>query len=147
MSVLTLTHNITFGPNAKAILLANDTAAPIAEGTIANVTGWGSVWAIGPTSPQLQVTKVALVGQANCQNAYGACDPITDKMLCFNNTRTGNDVCRGDSGGPVVINDVQVGVVSWGGGCARPGKPGVYANVSPLKEKISKCVRYPHSIP
>lgn len=94
VSVLTLTHNITFGPNAKAILLANDTAAPIAEGTIANVTGWGSVWAIGPTSPQLQVTKVALVGQANCQNSYGACDPITDKMLCFNNTRTGNDVCR-----------------------------------------------------
>ena len=37
-----------------------------------------------------------------------------------------------DSGGPLYdnINDVVVGVVSWGEGCATQGYPGVYSRIS-----------------
>jgi secreted trypsin-like serine protease len=43
-------------------------------------------------------------------------------------------VCQGDSGGPMFGRDATgtlkvVGASSWGEGCARPGKPGVYARV------------------
>lgn len=42
---------------------------------------------------------------------------------------------KGDSGGPLVFKiiqgaDVQVGVVSWGMGCAHEDFPGVYSRVS-----------------
>ena len=41
--------------------------------------------------------------------------------------------CQGDSGGPIILadgTDTQVGIVSWGVGCAHPTYPGVYARVS-----------------
>ena len=51
-------------------------------------------------------------------------------------------VLLGDSGGPLSWNngqnqEVLIGVVSWGIGCAREGIPGVYAEVS------GKMIFYP----
>jgi hypothetical protein len=58
----------------------------------------------------------------------------------------GEDGCQGDSGGPLLKkgnkyvsrDDVQVGVVSWGLGCAE--HPGVYARVSEGYDWIEKQV-------
>lgn len=47
---------------------------------------------------------------------------------------------QGDSGGPLVTKSgtvMQVGIVSYGNGCARPGVPGVYTNVGAVRSFIS----------
>lgn len=52
------------------------------------------------------------------------------------------DSCTGDSGGPLIARDengtaVQVGIVSWGLGCARQDSPGVYVRVADYKDWIT----------
>ena len=50
----------------------------------------------------------------------------------------------GDSGGPVVkkVGDKfnVLGVVSWGVGCARPDKPGVYTRVARFEDWIKETL-------
>merc|ERR1712232_547915 len=58
---------------------------------------------------------------------------ITGNMICAEH-RLRKDACQGDSGGPLVVESgpepVQVGIVSWGYGCAEDDYPGVYTRVS-----------------
>jgi len=71
---------------------------------------------------------------------------ITENMICVKGNDR-EDTCQGDSGGPLVVwsnnsnNDeaVQVGVVSWGIGCAS-GRPGAYSRVSEAYEWIQREV-------
>ncbi len=69
---------------------------------------------------------------AYCAGAYSDFDP--NSMVCAGFPQGGVDTCQGDSGGPMFGRDAAgalkvVGATSYGEGCARPGKPGVYARV------------------
>jgi len=61
-------------------------------------------------------------------------------MICAGFEAGGHDSCDRDSGGPMIMKtkdgDVLVGLVSWGDGCARPGKPGVYTKISAVRSWI-----------
>ncbi|KAL7512812.1 hypothetical protein ACHAXN_009928 [Cyclotella atomus] len=83
---------------------------------------------------------------------------ITENMMCAQDMPDGyvsgddqlaeQDTCQGDSGSPMILpskkgdwqQDLQVGVVSWGIGCASPIFPGVYSRVSSQYDWINEMV-------
>ncbi|TNM93702.1 hypothetical protein fugu_001878 [Takifugu bimaculatus] len=102
------------------------------------ITGWGK--ADNETFPDiLQEVEVPIVGNNQCRCTYAE---LTENMICAGYASGGKDSCQGDSGGPLVTTGddkvwVQLGVVSFGIGCALPMVPGVYARVSQFQDWIS----------
>ena len=89
----------------------------------------------------LMEVEVPLVGEETCRRAYpGAA--IDRGTLCAGLRRGGKDSCQGDSGGPLVVRDgdrwMQAGIVSWGSGCAKPGRYGVYTSVGAYADWVEE---------
>ena len=84
---------------------------------------------------QLHKVDVPAVSFEECNQAVGGIED--ESMLCAGFPEGGKDSCQGDSGGPILTsNGVQVGVTSWGRGCARELSYGVYARVSAAHDWI-----------
>jgi trypsin len=101
-------------------------------GTLATIVGWGTTEEGGDTPDNLQEARVPITTDAYCAGAYSDFDPAT--MVCAGFPQGGVDTCQGDSGGPMFGRTSAgalrvVGTTSFGEGCARPGKPGVYGRV------------------
>uniref|UniRef100_A0A3P8UUW7 trypsin n=1 Tax=Cynoglossus semilaevis TaxID=244447 RepID=A0A3P8UUW7_CYNSE len=107
----------------------------VQPGVTCEITGFGKekhgLWY---KSQYLREAQVNLLAQDVCgqKDYYG--NLITENMFCAARPDWSQDACEGDSGGPLVceIQDrlFQFGVISWGDGCAKEFRPGVYAKVS-----------------
>lgn len=113
-------------------------------GEVATVTGWGRTSEGGPSSPDLLEVAVPVITNDACRHGYAEDGiKITANMLCAGSPSGGKDSCQGDSGGPLSVRMgngtwEQAGIVSFGVGCARPLKYGVYSRVSQYKSWIDK---------
>ncbi|NUT90579.1 MAG: serine protease [Saccharothrix sp.] len=97
-------------------------------GTIGTVLGWGRTSEGGQSSDVLREVDLPIRSAKDCKDAYETKFNRV-AMFCAGYPDGGKDSCQGDSGGPFVVNGKLAGIVSWGEGCARPGKPGVYTRV------------------
>jgi len=110
----------------------DDGSVDLPSGTDVTVMGWGTTSFGGSPSAVLMEVEVDIVSNSHCNSDYGG--GISDSMMCA--SRSEKDSCQGDSGGPLIVKgkyssqDTQVGVVSWGYGCADANYPGVYARIS-----------------
>lgn len=129
--------------NEKAISTADKyLRSNIQTGELLTVMGWGDQDAGAGTSysNHLYQVDVPLVDQNVCTSLGGDYEDIGDDAFCAGYSQGGRDSCQGDSGGPIVVqigeNFEQLGVVSWGVGCAQKNAYGVYANVSHFADWI-----------
>ena len=113
-------------------------------GTLATLVGWGSTSEGGAISRKLQQVEVPVLAQTTC-NAFQVYNgDVSSNMLCAGYLQEEKDACNGDSGGPLLVYNnstfKQIGIVSWGQGCARPNKPGVYTRVQPFLNWIQSSI-------
>jgi secreted trypsin-like serine protease len=132
----------------------------VAAGSQTEVAGFGLTMPqsamgpnIGPSATHLQEARLNVFDRAECGRLLnqamrvGASEPslVDESNICAGDPVNANaDSCNGDSGGPLAIdmqrNRVQVGVVSWGAGCAQHGTVGVYASVGYFEPWIRQYV-------
>ncbi|KAK4873689.1 hypothetical protein RN001_013049 [Aquatica leii] len=127
---------IQIGPLSRPACLSQESPP---AGTWCEVSGWGATDPSYPDqiSPTLKAAVVPLLSLDTCRKdgIYGGRQqPILDSMVCAGKLHGGVDACGGDSGGPLVceVNGRMelTGLVSWGDGCAKRHRPGVYTRIS-----------------
>ena len=104
--------------------LNTDENLPV-TGSSLQVMGWGTTVAglSVEADTLLEVDVVTITNEECSQASIEYKNGLTPDMLCAAEVNKGS--CQGDSGGPLVIpgsnyeEDVQVGIVSWGAGCAE----------------------------
>ncbi|MDC7745393.1 trypsin-like serine protease [Rhizobium binxianense] len=134
-----------------AVLASASDEAVEAAGHKAVVTGWGYTkadhgWDDKYLPTELQEVELPIVPREDCRAAYRdssmRMNPIDERNVCAGYAEGGKDACQGDSGGPLVAQRpdkrwIQLGIVSWGAGCAEAEHYGVYTRVAAFRDWIA----------
>lgn len=136
-------------------LLELGTSVPVAQNALANadpetlvgrmafIAGWGALTEDGPITDEqfpnlLQDASVPIISLEQCNVPESYDGNLLPIHLCAGFRQGGVDSCQGDSGGPLYIlegsQQVQIGVTSFGAGCARADLYGVYTNVEMYRD-------------
>lgn len=141
IALLELSEPLQFANTIQPICLP-DSSHVFPAGMSCWVTGWGALReGAGQAAQILQKALVKIINDSVCDVVTEG--QVTSRMLCSGYLSGGVDACQGDSGGPLVCFEesgkwFQAGIVSWGEGCARRNKPGVYTRVTKLREWIKQ---------
>ncbi|XP_026189279.1 suppressor of tumorigenicity 14 protein homolog isoform X2 [Mastacembelus armatus] len=140
IAVMELDTEVPLNQNIWPICLPSPTH-DFPAGQEAWITGWGATREDGMAATVLQKAEVRIINGTVCKSLLG--DEITDHMLCAGVLKGGVDACQGDSGGPLSVTGPSgrvflAGVVSWGDGCGRRNKPGVYTRITKYRGWIKE---------
>ncbi|VVC89249.1 unnamed protein product, partial [Leptidea sinapis] len=129
IAVLRTTLNVVYGVNVQSIYLPG-TNYQLPSGAAVKAVGWGVTRANGDLSPELREVEIWVSDQATCASRYSELGfTITDNMLC--------------AGGPLVHNNVVVGVYSWSEGCAGNRYTGINTRVASYNRWIESVAIAP----
>ncbi|KAM9301056.1 coagulation factor X-like [Morus bassanus] len=107
------------------------------------VSGFGREFEGGRLSKKLKVLQVPYVDRNTCKQSTNFA--ITENMFCAGYETEQKDACQGDSGGPHVTRYKDTyfvtGIVSWGEGCAKKGKYGIYTKLSRFLRWVKAVMR------
>ncbi|XP_059474203.1 trypsin-1-like [Neocloeon triangulifer] len=138
IAILEVEPPFVYGPYVQPIALPNQGDEP-AVGTAATVIGWGQIEDGGALSAELKELVVEIRDQKLCQTVYnGIGYDVYPGQICADFPDGNIGACNGDSGGPLFVDGVVVGLVSWSDGCAIPGYPTVYNRVAYYRNWITQ---------
>jgi len=135
VAVLTLKKAVPYAPLPIAELSDRALYEP---GTELRALGWGRTSENGKTSRYLLQAALPVLPDTYCAESYPQF--VRTDMFCAGYEGGKIDTCQGDSGGPIVAGGKLVGVTSWGEGCARKGKPGVYVRIAKYAKELHPVV-------
>ncbi|XP_051164448.1 trypsin beta-like [Leptopilina boulardi] len=97
---------------------------PALDGSFAKISGWG--WMNSTFPNLLRKGRVNIINKNYCSRTHYQ-GRLPAGQICA--SLTGQDACKADAGGPLVIGVHLAGIISWGKGCALGNYPGVYTEI------------------
>ncbi|XP_052890119.1 venom serine protease Bi-VSP-like isoform X1 [Anopheles moucheti] len=159
LAVLYMEYEVQFNDAIKPICLPlSDTIrSKNFIGYTPFVAGWGRTQEGGKSANVLQELQLPIIANDECRTLYDKIGKVFSQkqfdnaVMCAGVLEGGKDSCQGDSGGPLMLPQrfgsefyyFQVGIVSYGIGCARAEVPGVYTRVASFVEWIQQKVAEP----
>lgn len=139
IALMELSSPVTYSDYIRPICLPSPQHV-FATGSTVWITGWGATREGGFAASILQKAQVRMINYDVCNKLMTG--QLTSRMLCAGVLSGGVDACQGDSGGPLSCPTgtrmFLAGVVSWGDGCARRNKPGIYTTVTKFRDWIQE---------
>ncbi|XP_037048485.1 venom protease-like [Bradysia coprophila] len=124
------------------------------------LAGWGRLEEGGESANVLQELQLPILDNADCKEQYRKQGKLLsdvqfgDAVICAGRLSGGQDGCQGDSGGPLMMpiasvirrpvvdfRFYQIGIVSYGIGCARTNTPGIYTSVPHFMDWIQEKIK------
>ncbi|NWR46601.1 ACRO protein, partial [Regulus satrapa] len=134
IAMLELEHPVRCSPYIQ-LACVPDTTLRVSELHNCWIAGWGSTAPRAPkASDHLQEAKIQIINLQMCNSSHWYAGKIHTHNLCAGYRYGTVDTCQGDSGGPLMCQKKNrdrwwvIGITSWGKGCARVRRPGVYTS-------------------
>ncbi|CAK9816871.1 Serine protease 1 [Anthophora plagiata] len=122
---------------------------PLPTNQLCTIIGWGKSRVTDDFGTDvLHEARIPIVSSEACRDVY-VDYRITENMFCAGYRRGKMDSCAGDSGGPLLCRDPRrpdhpwtiFGITSFGEGCGKRGKFGIYARMSNYVRWISRVIK------
>lgn len=148
IGLIQLSENLIYTQNIRPVrllypkLLKNQLPVKIV-GYKCTAMGWGLLEEHAHISPKdLYDVNLPLMQPELCANALKSYNVIINvsNSICTLDPNGTRDVCTGDSGGPLMCKNYQVGIVSGSLGCARKNMPNLWTRVDVYYDWIQSVI-------
>lgn len=148
VAMLRLPVTLTASPS-RGIACLPAPNQPLPANQLCTIIGWGKSRVTDDFGTDiLHEARIPIVSSEACRDVY-VDYRITDNMFCAGYRRGKMDSCAGDSGGPLLCQDPRrpnrpwtiFGITSFGEGCGKRGKFGIYARMSNYVRWISRVMK------
>lgn len=107
---------------------------------VGNTTSIGEIF-----EKEIRTVDLPIVATQECKSLYPTAKIDGDIICAGYIIKGGKDTCRGDSGGPLISQNLNsgpmiVGITSWGQGCGQKNKAGVYTRISSYEQWIENTI-------
>ena len=143
IALVELTESIKFDDTQNSVPLFGENEE-IPVGAVGEFVGWGRTETdIYPKVAQR--VELPIVSYEYCNNVPFIVQykGLMENQFCAGSMDAdGQNLCRGDSGAPLLIDGRVVGIASWGGdeGCEVKESPSVFTEVSKYRSWIDKII-------
>nr|AEI58621.1 serine protease [Eupolyphaga sinensis] len=126
-----------FAANVSAPLAAANAVDPADEATVTSV-GWGATCDGCEFNLELQsVADLRIYSQTNCNAFLG--EGLNANKVCAGNPSTQHGICKGDSGAPLIENEIVIGIASYLQYLCGSA-PAVYTKISKFRTWIDDTI-------